>query len=174
MGWTGEYPSMATGSKAEKWWSAPQAVLRCVVTLLSVAFALILAWVMWHFWHSEAFASLFFCAVMFSAWYGGFRQGFLAVTASALAFDYYLLSPYRSFYIEPSQQARFVIFLVSALIIGFVTASQRRNAESFRRARDELASNVKELERTNVALHAENVERKQAEEALRRSETYLA
>jgi PAS domain S-box-containing protein len=170
MGWTGEYPSMAMGFKAKKWWSAPPVVLRYGVTLLSVALAVILAWVMWHFWQSEAFASLFFCAVMFSAWFGGYRQGLLAVTASALAFDYYLLSPQHSFYIEPSEQPRFIIFVVSALIIGFVTASQRRNAESFRRARDELASNVNELERTNVALHAENVERKQAEEALRRGE----
>src|SRR6266404_5067715 len=137
---------MATGSKAEKWWSAPQAALRCAVTLVSVASAVFLAWVMWRFWHSEAFASLFFCAVIFSAWFGGYRQGLLAVTASALAFDYYLLSPYHSFYLESSQQPRFVIFVVSALIIGLVTASQRRNAESLRRARDELASNVKKLE----------------------------
>jgi PAS domain S-box-containing protein len=174
MDYNSEYPSMAMGLKAEKWWSAPPAVLRYMVTLLSVASAVMLAWVMWHFWHSEAFASLFFCAVIFSAWFGGYRQGLLAVMASALAFDYYLLSPRHSFYIESSDQPRFVIFVVSALIIGFVTASQRRNAESLRRARDELASNIREFEITNEALHTENAERKQAEDALRRSETYLA
>src|SRR5260370_23572989 len=103
---------MATGSKAEKWWSAPQAVLRCAVTLVSVASAVFLAWVIWRFWHSEAFASLFFCAVIFSAWFGGYRQGLLAVTASALAFDYYLPFPYHSFYIKSDHHPRLLIFLV--------------------------------------------------------------
>src|SRR5260370_8069373 len=106
---------MATGSKAEKWWSAPQAVLRCAVTLVSVASAVFLAWVIWRFWHSEAFASLFFCAVIFSAWFGGYRQGLLAVTASPFAFDFYLLSPHHSFFFKSNHTPPLFTSLFSSL-----------------------------------------------------------
>jgi PAS domain S-box-containing protein len=111
---------------------------------------------------------------MCSAWFGGFRQGLLAVTLCTLAFTYFFLPPNHSFMVNPSELPRLIVFVVAALLVGFIAASQRSATESLRRARDELASNVRELEGTNEALHAENAERKQAEEALRRSETYLA
>jgi len=34
MGWKDEYPNMVTGLETEKWWSAPPAVLRYLVTLV--------------------------------------------------------------------------------------------------------------------------------------------
>jgi hypothetical protein len=49
------------------WWTNPPAGVKYAVTLVSVASAVIVAWVLWHFWHSEAFASVFFCAIIFSA-----------------------------------------------------------------------------------------------------------
>jgi C4-dicarboxylate-specific signal transduction histidine kinase len=156
------------------WRSNPHTLLKCGVTVVSVASAVILAWLMWRYWHTEAFASLFFCAIMLSAWFGGFRQGLLAVAVSVLAFDYYLLPPVHSFHLESGQLPRLTIFAVSALIIGFITASQRSTAESLRRARDNLAANVQDLERTNVELRVENAERKLAQAALRRSQAYLA
>ena len=46
--------------------------------------------------------------------------------------------------------------------------------ESLRRARDDLAGTVQELERSNEALHAENADRMRAEEALRNAQADLA
>jgi PAS domain S-box-containing protein len=156
------------------WWTNPPSSVKYAVTLGSVASAVIVAWVLWHFWHSEAFASMFFCAIIFSAWFGGFRQGLLGVTVSALAFDYFFLSPTHSFYLDSSQLPRLIIFVVSALIMGFLIASQRSTTESLRWARDDLSVNVQELERTNEELRTENSERKLTQAALRRSQAYLA
>jgi C4-dicarboxylate-specific signal transduction histidine kinase len=156
------------------WWSNPRAGLKSVVTLVSVASAVSLAWAMWRYWHTEAFASVFFCAIILSAWFGGFRQALLAVTISVLAFDYYLLPPVHSFHLDPSQLPRLIIFAGSGLVIGFLTASQRSNTESLRRSRDELKGTVQELQRSNEALQAESLERKQAEEALRQAQADLA
>src|ERR1700688_3389200 len=123
---------------------------------------------------TEAFASVFFCAIIFSAWFGGFRQGLLGVMVSALAVDYFFLSPTHSLYLDSSQLPRVIIFVVSALLMGFLTASQRSTTESLKRARDDLSANVQELERTNEELRTENSERKLTQAALRRSQAYLA
>ena len=160
-------------SKAN-WWTNPPSSLKYAITLVSVTSAVIVAWVLWHFWRSEAFASVFFCAIIFSAWFGGFRQGLLGVTVSALAFDYFFLSPTHSFYLDSSQLPRVIIFVVSALLMGFLTASQRSTTESLKRARDDLSANVQELERTNEELRTENSGRKLTQAALRQSQAYLA
>jgi PAS domain S-box-containing protein len=166
---------MAIGSVFKPhWWSAPPAVLRYAVTLVSVASAVILALVLDHYWQSTPYVSLFLCAIMCSAWFGGLRQGLLAITLSTLAFTYFFLPPIHSFAVNASELPRLIVFVVAALLVGFIAASQRRAMESLRRARDDLASKVRELQRVNEALHVENAERKRAESALRRSETYLA
>jgi PAS domain S-box-containing protein len=156
------------------WWYNPPSGVKSAVTLVSVASAVTVAWVLWHFLRSEAFASVFFCAIIFSAWFGGLRQGVLAVTISTLSFDYFFLTPPHSFYLDSSQQPRLIIFIASAFIICLLTASQRSTTESLRQARDDLSVNVQELERTNIELRAENSERKLTQIELRRSQAYSA
>jgi K+-sensing histidine kinase KdpD len=75
------------------WWKTPPTGVKSAVTLFSVASAVVVAWMLLNFLHSEAFASVFFCAIILSAWFGGFRQGLLGVTVSALSFDYFFLTP---------------------------------------------------------------------------------
>jgi PAS domain S-box-containing protein len=118
--------------------------------------------------------SLFLCAVMFSAWFGGIRPGLLAILLSVLAFDYYVLPPIYSLALKPQEITRLVIFTLSALFVGSLTAAQRSAAESLRRGRDDLEVMGRELQRSNEALRAENAERKRIEDTLRRSEAYLA
>ena len=171
----GENSRMAIGSVSKPhWWSAPPAVLRYGVTLASVASAVILARVLDHCWQSTPYVSLFLCAILCSAWFGGFRQGLLAITLSALAFAYYFLPPIYSFAVNSSELPRLIVFLVASLLVGFMAASQRSAAESLRRARDDLAAKVQELNRANEALHAENAERKRAEGSLHQAQTELA
>jgi len=118
--------------------------------------------------------SLFLGAIMLSAWFGGLGPGLLATALSSIAFDYYFLPPIYSLVAKPDEIPRLVIFTVSALFVGSLSAAQRGATESLRRARDDLRGTVKELQKTNEALHAESLERKHAEEALRHAQGDLA
>src|SRR6266436_5815112 len=128
-------------------WSNSSAVLRHAVAVVSVAVAVIMALAVEHYWQSTPFVSLFFCAIIFSAWFGGFSPGVLAVVLSVLAFDYYFLPPTHSLFPNLNELPRLVLFAVAALIVGLLSAAQRRASESLRQARDSLALKVQELER---------------------------
>jgi PAS domain S-box-containing protein len=117
--------------------------------------------------------SLFLCAVMFSAWFGGLKTGLLATALSILAFKYYFTAPVYSLAVDIKEIPRFLIFALSALFVGLLSAAQRITIELLRHARDELDGTVQELKRINQALHAENAERNRAQEALGESEDRL-
>src|SRR6202035_2043830 len=169
-------PALRSGSMSRLYsflWPRPHAIRSYGIAVLSVIAALILS--RWPAFHLEAApVSLFLCAVMISAWLGGVGPGLLATVLSCLAFDYYALQPLYSFAVKIEEIPRFVIFGVSALIAGSLSAAQRSATESLRSARDFLTETVKELQRTNDALQAESRERMQIEKRLRRSEGYLA
>ena len=104
--------------------------------------------------------SLFLCAVMVSAWFGGVGPGLLAI---ALSGDRVRLPfPAAAPLIRPQtwEIPRFGAFVVSALVVGSLSVAQRWAAQSLRVARDRLSDTVQKLKKTN--------------EALGRSETYLA
>jgi transcriptional regulator with PAS, ATPase and Fis domain len=127
--------------------------------VVSVSIALLISH--WPFLHLEsAPVSLFLCAVIFSAWLGGIGPSLLAIVLSALTFYYSFLPPVDSLAAKPDQIPRFLIFIVSAVFVGSLSVAQRRTTESLRRTRDHLNETVQELKNTN--------------EALGKSETYLA
>ena len=154
-------------------WPKPPAIWSYWIAVLSVAAALIISrWPPLHL--QDAPVSLFLCAVILSAWFGGVGPGLLATALSALAFYYYFLPPIHSLGAKPEEIPRLVVFMVSALFVGALSVAQRSATESLRRARDDLKGTVQELQNTNEALQAESRERDSAEESLRRSESYLA
>jgi PAS domain S-box-containing protein len=154
-------------------WTRSHGIRKYAIAVLSVATALILSqWPVLQL--GAAPVSLFLCAVMFAAWFGGLAPGLLAAALSDLAFYYYFLPPLHSLGGKPHEIPRLVAFTVSNLVVGLLTAAQRSATESLRGARDDLKGTVQELQRTNDALQAESHERKNAEEKLRRSEAYLA
>jgi len=154
-------------------WPKPPAIWGYGIAVLSVAAALIISQLpAIHL--QDAPVSLFLCAVLVSAWFGGIGPGLLATALSALAFNYYFLPPIHSLGPKLDEIPRLVIFTVSALFVGSLSAAERSAIESLRRARDDLKKTVQELQHTNEALQAESDERQRAEEALRRSEGYLA
>ena len=127
--------------------------------VVSVSIALLISH--WPFLHLEsAPVSLFLCAVILSAWLGGIGPSSLAIILSAVAFYYSFLPPVDSLAAKPDQIPRFLIFIVSAVFVGSLSVAQRRTTESLRRTRDHLNETVQELQNTN--------------EALGKSETYLA
>jgi PAS domain S-box-containing protein len=126
-------------------------LIRYGIAVLSVGVALFVAqWPPLHL--ASAPVSLFLCAVIFSAWYGGTGPGALAVFSSVLAFYYSFLPPIDSFAAKPNEMERFVVFIVSAVIVGSLSAAQRRATESLRRAHDDLNKTVQELQLSNEAL----------------------
>src|SRR5258708_592353 len=154
-------------------WPKPPAIWSYGIVVLSVATALIISgWPPLHL--QEAPVSLFLCAVILSAWFGGVGPGFLATSLSALVFYYYFLPPIHSLGPKPDEIPRLVIFTVSALFVGSLSAAERSAIESLRRTRDDLRKTVQELQSTNEALQAESRERKHAEDAQREAQAELA
>jgi PAS domain S-box-containing protein len=154
-------------------WPKPPAIWSYGISVLSVAAALIISrWPALHL--QDAPVSLFLCAVILSAWFGGAGPELLATALSALAFYYYFLPPTHSLAPKPEEIPRLVVFMVSAVFVGSLSVAQRSATESLRRARDDLRVTVQELQSTNQALEAASRERERAEESLRRSESYLA
>jgi C4-dicarboxylate-specific signal transduction histidine kinase len=154
-------------------WPRPPVISGYGIAVLSVSSALIIS--QWPPLHLEtAPVSLFLCAVMITAWFGGIGPGFFAIALSSLAFDYFFLSPIYSLAAKPGEIPRLVIFTVSALFVGSLSAAQRSATESLRRARDDLKRTVHQLRSANEALETESLERKHAEEALREAQSDLA
>ena len=141
------------------------AILRYGVAVLSVTAALIIARLMQIQYGYEPLVP-FICALMFSAWFGGVKPGLLALALSLLAFHYYILIPIYPLGTE-KEIPRLVVAALTSLFVVLLSAAQGNAAESLRRARDVLYGTVQELKRTNVALQAENTERKRAEEQLK-------
>ena len=155
------------------WWPKPPGIVSYGIAVLSVTAALIIArWL--DVYLVTAPVSLFLCAIMFAAWFGGVRPGLFSLALSLLAFDYYFVTPLYSLAMEIREIPRFIIFALSALFVGLLSAAQRSTTESLRDARDDLSRTVQELRRTNEALHTENIERQQAQEALLQAQADLA
>ena len=140
------------------WWQRASWVSRDLVSIVSVAIALLLS--RWLDLHAvSAPVSLFLCAIMISAWFGGTRSAITAVALSLVAFDYYFVTPLRSLKVAAEEVPRTVIFALSAVFVGALGTAQRRTTESLRRTRDDLI--------------AENEEREKAEDALRDAQAEL-
>jgi C4-dicarboxylate-specific signal transduction histidine kinase len=154
-------------------WPKTRLVWGYGIALVAVFSALIIS--RWPLLHLEtAPVSLFLCAVMITAWFGGFGPGLLATALSCLAFDYFFLPPTHSLAAKPDELPRLLIFSAAALFVGSLSAAQRSATESLKRTRDDLRGTVKELQRSSEALQTESLERKHAEEVLRQTQADLA
>ena len=154
-------------------WTTWEGIRKYTIAVLAVTVAMLLPrWSLLHLMSAQA--SLFYSAVMLSAWFGGFGPGYLATALATFVFYYNFLPPVDSLTAKPEEIPRLIVFAASAFFVATLSAAQRRAAESLRRARDELLGTVQELQKTNKALQAESRERKQADEKLRRSEAYLS
>ena len=148
-----------TTARSLLWWSKPSAISRYAIAILSIAVALGVAELAVVYLNDEPFVTLFLCAIMFAAWFGGFGPGLFAAALAVLAFSY-ILPPINSFAVEIANLPRLVLFAITALFVSLLSASQRATAESLRHSRDELLAALEDQQRS--------------EHALRRSEMYLA
>jgi C4-dicarboxylate-specific signal transduction histidine kinase len=147
-------------------WTRPSWIWRYGFAVFSLAAAVIIS--RWLTPQIGFPGTLFLCVVMMSGWYGGVGPGLLATVLSTLAFHYSFAHPTH---VGPRFQEtpRLLMFLVSNVLIALLSAAQRSAKESLKRTRDDLRHAVKDLQKTNEALHSESLERKRTEEALRQA-----
>ena len=123
-------------------------------------------------------ATLFFCSVMLSSWYGGLWPGVFAALLSVVALDYYFIPPLYALGISLEETPDMIVFVATALFIGWLSGEQKRAKESLRQARDELDAKVQErtaeLKSVNQQLQSEIAERETAEEGLIRAQAEIA
>jgi C4-dicarboxylate-specific signal transduction histidine kinase len=123
-------------------------------------------------------ATLFFCSVMLSSWYGGLWPGVFAALLSVVALDYYFILPLYALGISLEETPDMIVFVSTALFIGWLSGEQKRAKESLRHARDALDAKVQErtaeLKRANEQLQSEIAERELAEEGLIRAQAEIA
>src|SRR6266446_2341639 len=128
--------------------------------------------------------SLFFPAVLLSTWLGGTGPGLLAVLLSTLSINFFFTEPFLAFQFSVRDIPSTVAFFFSALVISSWSTARksaenrlRESEHKLRKARNELEAKVEErtakLSRANEELQSEIVDRKRAEEDLRRSEAFL-
>ncbi len=151
--------------------SARSAILHYGAAVLAVAAAVAAGLLLDRFLQSVPFVSLFMCAILLVAWFGGTGQGLLATGLSILAFYYFFIPPTDASLAQ--DVPRLLLFTMAALFVVWVSAAQRRTAESLQRARDDLRATVQQLESVNKSLQIENAERKRAEESIRQAEREL-
>jgi C4-dicarboxylate-specific signal transduction histidine kinase len=144
-------------------------LLRYAIAVASVALALSLASLLSRRADPSHF-TLFFAAVMMSAWYGGLGAGLLATILSALSLDYFFISRNYSLVLTWSAFLRLGVFVFVASLTSSLTAARRLAEEALRKAHAELEKRVDErtaeLAEANASLRAEIVERKRAENEL--------
>jgi len=139
-----------------------------LLAVLSVAAAIIAADVLTRLLNAEAIASALLCAVIVSAWIGGFGPSLLAIALALLAFHYYLAPPANSFVWKhglsamtvPGEIARLALFALTTTVVAILISAQRKTTKDLQRSGDQLRVAVEDQKRT--------------EAELRRSEAYLA
>jgi C4-dicarboxylate-specific signal transduction histidine kinase len=123
-------------------------------------------------------ATLFFCSVMLSSWYGGIWPGAFAALLSVVVLDYYFVPPLYALGISLEEAPDMIAFLATALFIGWLSGDQKQAQESLSQARDELDAKVQErtaeLKRANEQLQLEIAEREAAQEGLIRAQAEIA
>ncbi len=114
--------------------------------------------------------TLYFLAVMLSAWYGGFGAGLLSTVLSALALDYFFISPIYSIELDAHALVRLCVFVLVSIVTSILTNARRRAEADLRQAHAELEDRVRErtvqLAQTNSVLREEISERQKIEKEL--------
>ena len=154
--------SLDKKSKREKISLPEFKILNYITAVVSVGVTLIVALFL-DLHLVAAPVSLFFCAIMFSAWFGGTMPGLLSVVLSLLTFKFFFVSPVYSMAVYFKEIPRLILFALPALFIVLLNASKRSVTESFKHTSNILEETVQKLRQTNTSLQEEIAERKKSE-----------
>jgi len=118
--------------------SRPPVTLSYGVAVLSVAISTLILLLVPARQDDAMQVSLFLCAVMFSAWFGGVGPGSCATVLSVLSLDYFFLPPTNSFAVDISNLLRLIFFASIGFIVVYLIASQKRSTELLKQSEDHL------------------------------------
>jgi PAS domain S-box-containing protein len=140
----------------------PHRISYYATSLLSVAVAVVATEITARLLKAEPIALLMLCAVISTAWLGGFGPALLAIALSLFAFYYNLVPPTNSFvwkqdlHIGIVEVPRLALFAIVSLFVTFVVTTQRKATEALRRSRDDLQLAIENQKRVEAALlHSE-------------------
>jgi PAS domain S-box-containing protein len=140
-------------------WPKPPTISYYALAVLSVAVAIGAAELITRLLHAEAIASSMLCAVIFTAWFGGFGPALVAIALAILAFHYYLLPPINSFAwkqdlfsLNISEMPRLILFFITSFLVAFMISTRRKTTEALRRSRDDLQVAIEDQKRIAAAL----------------------
>ena len=97
--------------------TAHSPVLRYGLAVLSVATAMAAAFLLERYHFREATFPLFLLANAITCWYAGVWPAILAVVFSSLAFNYFFTEPLYSFYVDRSEIAYYIAFILFAAVM---------------------------------------------------------
>ena len=104
--------------------SAP--VVRYALAILSVGvMSTLTGWL--REWYHGTPNALFFCAIIFSGWFGGLGPGLVSSVLSILAIKFYFTPPSHSFAVALDEIPRFAVFLVASGFISWLGDRQQRD-----------------------------------------------
>jgi signal transduction histidine kinase len=128
---------------------------RYAVAVIAATLALLLTFLLWPLLDPPV-STLFFAAVMVSAWYGGLGPGLLATLIAVAAIDGFFLHQPGTIALSLHGFVQLVLFVLVATLISSLTAARRHAEEALRKAHDELEQQVQartaELAEQNVKL----------------------
>src|SRR6516225_3373521 len=144
-------------SKSDRIRTLTRLVLSYVVAFVSVVLATVITLKLGSV--IKHTATLFFCSVMLSSWYGGFWPGVFAALLSVVTLDYYFIPPLYALGISLEEAPDVIVFVATALLIGWLNGAQKRARELLSQARNDLDAKVQqrtaELKRANEQLQSE-------------------
>jgi signal transduction histidine kinase len=138
-------------------------ILRYGFSIVSVAVALGLAFVLQYYELRDVELPIFTVAIALTTWYAGAGPSVTAVLLAAVCFDYFFTEPLYSFAISPRDLPYFVMLVAWAAIVASFSAVRRRIEEGLRHARDNLEVEVEQRK------HREDDIRKLNQELARRA-----
>jgi len=106
----------------------------------------------------------FIPAIIVSAWYGGIGSGLFAVGLSLLSMHHFILGPRSGMRPVTIDDAWYLlVFALSALLVAWITGTQRRTKAELQKAHDDLTARIGDLALANERLQAEVLERRRVE-----------
>jgi len=141
----------------------PRTLSYHAMAVLSVAVAIVATELITRQLHAAAIASSMLCAVIVTAWFGGFGPALVAIALAILAFHYYLVPPIDSFtwknnpfVLDISEVPRLILFFVTSIVVSLMVSSRRKTTEALRLSGDDLWTATKDQKRIEAALlHSE-------------------
>jgi PAS domain S-box-containing protein len=126
------------------WATTRDAVFRYGAAVFATALALLLQLLVWPYVQPVPFI-VFFAAVMFAGWQGGWGPGLLTIVLSALAADYFFLAPQFAFSVALQDLFSIGLFTLVSTFLTLLNVSVRRGHQQVREHEEWLSTTLKSI-----------------------------